>query len=328
MLAGMEWAVAQGADVVNMSLGGEPSDGTDPLSRAVDELYRRHRHALRDRGRQPAGEGTVDAPGRRRRGADGRRGRRDDTMAYFSSRGPRLGDAAVKPDITAPGVGIVAARAAGTSLGDPGGRPLHGLEGTSMATPHVAGAAAILKQRHPDLGRRAPEGGDHRLRPCPFRGATAFDTGTGRVDAERAIAQTVVSSGSLDLGWFPYPQTSLSTSHKPLTYTNLGSAPVTLTLAVAGADGGEPPAGVTRLAVDADRPGKRHRGRSTSRSTRTGPGVGTFSGVITADAGGGQQVRTAFGFGLESEHYDVTVDVVPRTGTQRAVARRRRSRTP
>src|SRR5205823_6493923 len=63
---------------------------------------------------------------------------RDDTRSDFSSQGPRAGDHAVKPDITAPGAGIVAARAAGTTIGDPVGDQYVSASGTSMATPHVA----------------------------------------------------------------------------------------------------------------------------------------------------------------------------------------------
>ncbi|MEV4009773.1 S8 family serine peptidase [Nonomuraea angiospora] len=65
---------------------------------------------------------------------------RTDQLAGFSSHGLRLGDHAIKPEITAPGVGITAAAVGGGYIAR---------SGTSMATPHVAEAAAILAQRHP-----------------------------------------------------------------------------------------------------------------------------------------------------------------------------------
>lgn len=63
--------------------------------------------------------------------------------ASFSSGGPRMGDSALRPSVTAPGVSISSA-AVGTGSG------ALILSGTSMAAPHVAGVAALGVQAHPD----------------------------------------------------------------------------------------------------------------------------------------------------------------------------------
>jgi subtilisin family serine protease len=66
-----------------------------------------------------------------------------DLVASFSSRGIRRGDNLLKPDISAPGVAIHS-----TAVGS--GNDAFDNNGTSMATPHMAGAMAVLKQLHPD----------------------------------------------------------------------------------------------------------------------------------------------------------------------------------
>ncbi len=89
-------------------------------------------------------------------------------MAGFSSRGPVVGLGQVKPDVSAPGVTVLAAVPPGSVIGllatadfIPGPATLNGAEsnnavnysaidGTSMATPHMAGAVALIKQAHPD----------------------------------------------------------------------------------------------------------------------------------------------------------------------------------
>ena len=149
-IAGMEWAVQQGAKVVSMSLGGWPTDGTDPMSQAVDELSKSSGALFVIAAGNSGAEETVGSPGAAAEALTVGAVDRDDKLAYFSSRGPRLGDGALKPEVTAPGVEIAAARAAGTEQGHVLGQYYTAMSGTSMATPHVAGAAAILAQRHPD----------------------------------------------------------------------------------------------------------------------------------------------------------------------------------
>jgi subtilisin family serine protease len=69
------------------------------------------------------------------------------TAASFTSQGPRFGDSLLKPNVTAPGVAIFSA---GMGTGNGG---LYD-SGTSMATPHVAGVAALAVQSHPGWDER------------------------------------------------------------------------------------------------------------------------------------------------------------------------------
>jgi subtilisin family serine protease len=71
-------------------------------------------------------------------------------MADFSSRGPNVSaEDIIKPDVTAPGVNILAGNTPTPVLGSPG-ELFQSISGTSMASPHVAGVLALIKQVHPD----------------------------------------------------------------------------------------------------------------------------------------------------------------------------------
>ncbi|MEX0865263.1 MAG: S8 family peptidase [Acidimicrobiia bacterium] len=73
-------------------------------------------------------------------------------MAYFSSRGPVRSPGSadiIKPDVTAPGVQILAANSPAPGF-DAAGELFQAIQGTSMSSPHGAGLLALLKQAHPD----------------------------------------------------------------------------------------------------------------------------------------------------------------------------------
>lgn len=67
-----------------------------------------------------------------------------DTMAGFSSRGPRSIDALLKPEISAPGYQIISAKMGGGAAGIQ-------MSGTSMAAPQMSGVMALMRQTHPTL---------------------------------------------------------------------------------------------------------------------------------------------------------------------------------
>ena len=320
VLAGMVWAVNEGADVVSMSLGGDTDDGSSPLALAINELSATSDSLFVVAAGNNGGNGpsTVTAPG----SADAALtvGAVDvhDVMAGFSSRGPRFRNGALKPEVVAPGVDVTAARAAGTELGPIVDDAYTTISGTSMATPHVAGLAAMIKQHHP-----AWDGEQIKSvianSTVPVADATGFDAGTGRVDAMDALEQDVLAPASLSLGSYAWPYSDLQPTSTSLTYTNTGTAPVTLALALTGQDGAAEPTGSMTLSSDTVTvPG----GGTSAVEVLLDPTIaaaGAYSAVVTAtpDDGGGT-VRTGLAYLLEPERYDVTVTVKPRVGTQAA----------
>ncbi|MDQ7907112.1 S8 family serine peptidase [Phytohabitans sp. ZYX-F-186] len=311
IIAGMEWAVAQGAEVVNLSLGGDATDGTDPLSEAVNRLTAEHGTLFVVAAGNTGQSLDVGTPAAATAALAVGAVDRDESLAYFSSRGPRLGDEAVKPEITAPGVGIVAARAAGTGLDTPVDDNYTAASGTSMATPHVAGAAALLAQARP--GWQAAQLKDALVSTARGNPAIAVDAqGGGRVDVARAVSQGVYGTATANLGVHREPATG--TREQKLLYTNATAAPVTLDLAV-------DVAGSTAFTLSAKQvtvqPGqsatvpltldaaKLSRGRHTGQVTATGPG-----GVL---------VRTVVGATLEPPIHKVTFRAVDRRGEKASV---------
>jgi subtilisin family serine protease len=151
IVAAIEAAVSDGMNVINLSLG-EPE--VDPRNDIVAQAL----NAASDAGVVVAvaagnefgenGAGSLDSPGSAGKAitvaasTDGEGGA-PDRIAAFSSSGPTPFGLLLKPDVSAPGVGILSSVPNSEGFWDRE-------SGTSMATPHVAGAAALLRQRHPD----------------------------------------------------------------------------------------------------------------------------------------------------------------------------------
>ena len=148
LVAAIEAAVADGMDVINMSLGEpeiEPS--RDIVVRALEAAARAGVVPVVSAGNDFAefGRGSVGSPAATPSAitvgaVTTTRGGPDDVIASFSSSRPTPLSLQLKPDVSAPGAGILSAapRSSWATL-----------SGTSMAAPHVAGAVALLLQRHP-----------------------------------------------------------------------------------------------------------------------------------------------------------------------------------
>jgi subtilisin family serine protease len=143
--AAIEAAVSDGMNVINLSLGEpeiEPS--RDLVVAAIDGAAAAGVVPVIAAGNDFSdfGFGSVSSPGNAPDAITVAAASSSNTIASFSSAGPTPVSLAMKPDVTGPGVAVL------SSL-PPKQGPWGLLDGTSMATPHVSGAAALLKERHP-----------------------------------------------------------------------------------------------------------------------------------------------------------------------------------
>ncbi|WP_399207542.1 S8 family serine peptidase [Sutcliffiella rhizosphaerae] len=128
-----------------------------------------------------------------------------ETMADFSSRGPVIDTWMIKPDVSAPGVNIVST----VPTFNPDAPHGYGAkQGTSMASPHVAGAAAVILQANPDWGVYEVKSALMNTAEKLINPATGAEyphntQGTGSIRVVDALqAETLVNPGSYSFGVF------------------------------------------------------------------------------------------------------------------------------
>ncbi|MFD4835062.1 S8 family serine peptidase [Streptomyces uncialis] len=312
ILAGMEWAAEQGADIVNMSLGLLDTPGVEPQEALVDKLSE-ERGILFTASAGNAGAHGPTSPSTAAAALAVGAVDDGDALAEFSGVGRPADGGVIKPDMTGPGVGIVAA--ASSRMGGGGTDGYIALSGTSMAAPHVAGAAALLKQKHPHWTYRELKAA--LTGSALDGGRPAFHQGSGRLRVDRAMEQTVLADpGSLDFGTARWPHDDAPPTRR-MTYRNTGTGDVTLDLSVraTGPDGRPAPDGFfsfdrPRLTVPAG--GTASVGLTAD--TRLGGALHGDYSAYTVATYGGRSVSAVAAVHREAESYDVTVVSTGRDG--------------
>ena len=232
---GIEEAVKDGMDVINLSLGEPEIEPTrDIVVAAIDNAADAGVVPVIAAGNEfgDAGKGSVGSPGSAPKAitvaasTEGDSGPAD-VIAGFSSSGPTPTSLQMKPDVTAPGVDILSSLPRNQWSN-------HDWSGTSMASPHVAGAAALLKERHPSWTvaqiKSALESTGDPVHPAGSTAeVSALREGGGRIDVARAdnplifTDPTGISFGLVKRG---------TTSSQPLTLTDAGGGPAPWTATI------------------------------------------------------------------------------------------------
>lgn len=160
-------------------------------------------------------------------------------MAGFSSQGPTDVGLRVKPDVVAPGVNVLSSVPVALCGGNP---CFEFLSGTSMAAPHLAGSAAVVRQQHPDwsaaqvrsaIVNTAAQGVLKRYQDAAPTGDVNI-IGAGLENLGAAV-QATVALDPVSLSFGGVPSGSGQTRSETLTLSNLGSSPITVDLAASSA---------------------------------------------------------------------------------------------
>jgi hypothetical protein len=316
----MEWAVVeQGAKIVNFPfdyIGHIPGASPRPLGELVNRLTESHgvlvAAGVGDFGPLPIinGVGPIGPPCVADAALCVAAVNRADQTAPFSAVAPPLGEQ-IKPDISAPGVEITAALATDLPYG-PFGTPVDEnyttVSSTAMATAHVAGAAALLSERYPNLTGsqlKALLMGSALSTPA----TPIIEQGTGRVDVAAAFAAAVFAEpGSLPFGTALWPHDDDPGITRDVTFRNISNTATALTFRfeVSGPNGNAAPEGLfsintTSLTIPAN-------GSASVRVTanmRIGTAYGVFIGKLIASSTNGSSVPIPVSVHREVESYNL-----------------------
>ena len=165
----------------------------------------------------------------------------DDLIADFTSAGPTDVDFRVKPDLVAPGVNVLSSVPANACATPP---CFAFFNGTSMATPHLAGTAAVVRAQHPDWSaaeiRSAIVNTAKRNVVHELDGVAIADVnvvGAGRLDVQNAVEATIALD-PVSVSFNAMPSGSGQSRTVNVTVRNIGTAAKSLAFAVADSDSG------------------------------------------------------------------------------------------
>ncbi|MEW1689979.1 S8 family serine peptidase [Streptomyces sp. NPDC091265] len=317
IIAGMQWAVDQKADVVSMSLGSAtPTDCTDPMSVAAEEFGKsKDTLFVIAAGNSGPTLNTVSSPGCAPSVLTVGAVDRDDSTAQFSSRGPAIVSHTLKPEIAAPGVDISAAAAGGRGV-----YAYRSMSGTSMATPHVAGAAAIVKERHPDWTAQQVKAALVSSAKSDIPGDVR-ETGGGRLDVKAAIDTTLTGAPAVQGGTFNWPQDRTDRTTVQVPYTNTGTEPVKLSLKLQGVTGNDGSAVGSSVAALGAKSVTVPAGATVEVPLKLDPAAhlqdsqyGDVTGRVLATGPGGVKVSTPFSLYVGAETVTLRVKLIDANG--------------